>query len=315
MRRNLVLVHTPGLQALEDFLDIRKRMAVMAPDITVMIADTLRRDRAFADLAGGRPSLIVSPTPLGAFKPRRGRIYHGRAIGKEAQLERLAALGIPTPLTTDLAPGISLDPGAWGSHVLLKPTGPGSSHGTGFPIVPTVEINARGPEYYVRKYLDTLGPFMVQQFVATGASARHFRVNTLFGRPLYCLLYISTETLPDLETITEDRLSAAVATNSPDPRRRTFELVADKDVLELAARCDKAFPDVPVKGVDIVRDRKTGQLYVLELNCIGTTWHISSDFFEKYRSGPLTRATMVAQFGAWDVAAAVLAERTRWEAL
>ena len=153
------------------------------------------------------------------------------------------------------------------------------------------------------------------QFIETGPTARNYRVNTLLGQALYCMLNISTELLPTTETIGEELLSSAVASNSADPKKRGRELVVDRDVIALAARCHAAFPDVPVKGVDIIRDHRTGQLYVLELNCISTTWHISSNHYAKHRTGHLAKEKMIAQLGAWDVAAAVLIERTRWDAI
>jgi hypothetical protein len=314
MSRHLVLVHTPGLQAIEDFIAIRERIARIAPNITVMIANTRQLDPRFADLAGRRPSLIVSPTPLGAFRPRRGQIYRGRAIGKDVQLARLEALGIPFPRTALLSPELELDPAVWGSHVIVKPTSSLSSGGIGFTIVPTGKIIARPPEHYPQGHPGRLAPLMVQQFIVTGPTARHYRVSTLFGRALYCLLNLSTEPLPDLGSVRGELQSDALATNSHDPAKRAFELVDDKDVIALAARCHAAFPDVPLKGVDIIRDHRTGQLYVLELNCTSNTWHISSNYFAPLRRGPITKDRMIAQFGAWDVAAAVLIERTRIEA-
>jgi hypothetical protein len=280
-----------------------------------MIANRRSRDPALAEIASQRPTVVVSPTRLGAFTPLRGRIYQGRAIGKAEQLVRLAALDIPIPRTAPLTPGIALDPAAWGSHVIIKPTGPGSSGGIGFSIVPTEKVSFRGPENYPEGHPGRMGPLMVQQFIDTGHTARHYRVNTLFGRALYCLLNISNEALPDPESITEELRSSAIATNTHDPGQRSFELVADKDVIELAARCHAAFPDVPLKGVDIVRDRRTGRLYVLELNCPSSTWHISSNYFAAFRTGPITKDKMIAQFGAWEIAAAALIEQTRWGAL
>jgi hypothetical protein len=313
--RNLVLVHMPGWQAVQDFMAVRDRIAATAPDLAVLIANTQQSDRALEDLASRRPTLVVSPTRLGAFRPRRGRLYHGRPVAKDEQLARLQALSIPIPRTTRLIPGISLDPALWGSHVIIKPTSSRSSRGVGFLIAPTGKVSFRGAEHYPEGHPGRLGPLMVQQFIETGPTARHYRVNTLFGRALYCLLNISIEALPDLQSITNEFESSALATNSHDPNKRAFELVADKDVIELAARCQAAFPDVPLKGVDIVRDYRTGQLYVLELNCTSNTWHISSNYFAEFRKGSLAKEKMVAQFGAWDVAAAVLIERTRQDAI
>lgn len=300
---------------MEDFIDIRNRIAATAPEITVMIATTRQHDPVVAELASRRPTLVVSPTRLGAFKPRRGRIYQGRMISKDEQLERLAALGISVPRTAKLVPGLSLDPAVWGSHVIIKPSSWRSSHGVGLPILPTDKLSFRGPEHYPEGHPGRMGPLMVQQFIDTGPTARNYRVNTLFGRPLYCLLNMLTDRLPDLEFITEEFQSGAIATNPADASKRKLELVAEKDVIELAFRCHAAFPDVPLKGVDIIRDHKTGQLYVLELNCASNTWHISSDYFAPFRTGATTKEKMIAQFGAWDVAAAVLIERTRWGAI
>lgn len=313
--RNLVLVHHPGWQAMEDFIAIRERIAATAPDLTVMIASTRLRNPALEEMASRRPTLIVSPTPLGAFMPRRGRVYQGRAIGKDEQLARLTALGIPIPRTALLTPGLSLDPADWGSHVIIKPTDSRSSGGIGFVIVPTDKVRFRRPEHYPEGHPGGRAPLMVQQFIVTGSSARHYRVNTLFGHALYCLLNISTDPLPDLESVREELQSSALATNSHDPRKRAFELVADPDVIALAARCHAAFPEVPLKGIDIVRDHRTGRLYVLELNCTSNTWHISSNYFAAYRTGPITSEKMVAQFGAWGIAAAALVERTLFDAV
>jgi hypothetical protein len=56
----------------------------------------------------------------------------------------------------------------------------------------------------------------------------------------------------------------------------SFALCSDAAILSLAERAHAALPDVPLLGVDIVRDADTGELFVLELNSIGYTWHFSS---------------------------------------
>lgn len=313
--RNLVLVYTPGWQGLEDFVAIRERISATAPNIAVMIANTKQRDMRLEDIAGRRPSLIVSPTPLGAFTPRRGSVYQGQAVAKDVQLARLATLGIPVPRTALLTSDLRLDPAQWGSHVIIKPTSSRSSGGVGFTIVPTEKVSYRQPDHYPEGHAGRLAPLMIQQFIVTGPTARHYRVNTLFGRALYCLLNLSTDVLPDLASVGEELTSTALATNSHDPGKRSFELVVEEDVIALAQRCHAAFPTIPLKGIDIIRDQKTGQLYVLELNCTSNTWHISSNYFAPFRTGPITKEKMVAQLGAWDVAASILIERTRFDAI
>jgi hypothetical protein len=70
--------------------------------------------------------------------------------------------------------------------------------------------------------------------------------------------------------------------------------------------------ECPVLGLDIVRERATGALYVLETNQGGNVWHLSSPVVmrQPYKS----RRQLYNQFGALDIAADALIEKTRQEA-
>ena len=88
-----------------------------------------------------------------------------------------------------------------------------------------------------------------------------------------------------------------------------YALAGDADVIALAGRAHRAFPDQPLLGTDIVRDVDSGELYVIECNPRGDTWYISSD------TGRLIeRANGVdfaAQFEALEAAAGVLIAQAR----
>lgn len=97
-----------------------------------------------------------------------------------------------------------------------------------------------------------------------------------------------------------------------------------KRTTEVAYREPGGYPDdhpgrrgsmIVQRYVDIVRDRRTGELCVLELNCTSSAWRISSNYFAAFRTGPMTKDKMIAKFGAWEIAAAALIERTRCDAL
>ena len=62
-----------------------------------------------------------------------------------------------------------------------------------------------------------------------------------------------------------------------------MELANDQEILELGERVHRRFPMIPVLGQDIVRDIDTQELYVLELNTSGWTWHLSSNFGNRFR--------------------------------
>ena len=312
MSKHLVMVHRPGWQAIEDFAEIRQRLMARAPEITVLIATHNRHDPALEQLAAARPAMVFSPCALNAFMPRRGRVFAGRAIDKPTQLTKLHAMGLPVPRSVLLTPGVAkLDPAKWGSHVILKPAGSHSAKGLGLTVIPTEQVRYMPQEQYPEGHAGRDGPLLAQSFVVTGPLARHYRVNTLFGEPLYCMLNERTIPLPRLKDITAAHTSTAIATNVQDAGSRRLSLVDDADVLDLARRCHDAFPEVPLKGIDIVRDAETGNLHVLELNCTSNTWHVSSHYFAAYRKGAVTREKIAAQFGLWDVAAKVLAGKTR----
>lgn len=309
---HLVLVNRPGWQAMEDFEEIKARIEATAPDIEVFIVTTEARHSVQRKKAGKRPALVVSPSDLGEFEPERGCILRGRVIAKDKQLKRLEQLGIAVPMWDILTRETKPDPALWGPVVLLKPLSHRwGSHGLGMSLIPTEKLRYRPPEDFPLNHPGRHTPFIVQTFIDTGDYARCYRVNTLLGQPLYSTAIELPQPRADITTLQDEDPNAAIASNSTafGERRRIY--VDEPEILDLARRCHEAYPEVPVKGVDILRDIHSGKLYVLELNPSSDTWHISSDYFAPNRKGENTKEKMVAQFGAWDVATSVLIEHTR----
>src|SRR5690606_17300883 len=149
--------------------------------------------------------------------------------------------------------------------------------------------------------------YLVQRFVDTGPYPTEFRALTVFGEPVYCNRVMSQERRPDLNPNLP--MDGRIASNS-GPRRSTP--CYEEDVLELARRTFRAFPDVPVQGMDIIRDVHTGELYVLEVNPGGATWHLSSPLGKRLqeRNG----YSYYEQFDALSVVADRLIFYTRREA-
>ena len=312
--RHLILVNKPGWQARGDFELIKERIIVSAPEIEVFIATSTDKDEALAELAAKRPTLCVSFSPLDQFMPLRGRVYAGRGISKSIQLELLAAQGIAVPKSVLLTEGVTLDPKIFGPVVLLKPsTIAGGSKGKGMALVPTEQVKYRPPESYPEEHPASKAPLLAQQFIDTGDNVSAYRVLTLLGEVIYCLRIQVDDARPALSSIVEETTGIKIATNTSAAASRDRRLVEDEDVLQLARRCQEAEPTTPLKGIDIVREQRTGKLYVLELNTVSNTWHISSDSLLRNNLFPADQ--IIAQFGAFDVAARVLVDRCRDEAL
>jgi hypothetical protein len=132
----------------------------------------------------------------------------------------------------------------------------------------------------------------------------------MFERPLYATISRQLKSRGPLADI-HDRGSNAIAHNA-ESAKREWIMVNEADVAALAARAAKAMQEMPVLGVDIVRDRSTGQLYVLETNSGGNVWHLSSHLGMKHSHKE--RRKRYNQFGALYVAADALIEKTRREA-
>jgi hypothetical protein len=306
--RNLVIVHSER-EALSDWQTVKAKIESRAPDIEVRIAEATKPCLDVAIWQAARPSLTFSVNPLAAFKPSRGKVYEGRALDKFSQFERLSAAGIATPESVQLRPGTHLDPGRWGEFVIVKPVGKGSSMGQLVRLVRTETLGARFDE------LTKSGayPMIVQRYVEgidLAGRVCEYRVLTLFARPIYMMMGLQLLPRPPLATIA-DRLGGEIAYNRKGVKRK-LQLVIQQDALDLAIRAAKAIPEYPCHGVDVARDRRTGQLYVLETNPGGFTWHISSPTSMRYP--PEVRDGLYSQFNALETAADVLVERTRGEA-
>jgi hypothetical protein len=310
--RTLILVNHPGRQKPEDFEEIKAKIAALAPQIDVQIADASKPADELDESVWQRPCLVVSFGALVAFRPKRGLIYCCRPISKFQQLVRLSRAGIPVPLSAELIFGKPLDDHFWGPFVVLKPTTPGfMSQGAVF-LVRTVRVAELADVIFPPGHPSRQRPVLVQRFVDTGEWPFYYRVLTLFGEPLYCLQTYTANKRPPLDSPDDVLLKAQIATNAQFGKSRAAN---DPDVLDLARRTYAAMPAIPLQGVDIIREQASGRLFVLEINPGGNTWHFSSQHIERHqRPGRIQRSDRIAQFGAWDVAARILVKKTMEQA-
>ena len=84
-------------------------------------------------------------------------------------------------------------------------------------------------------------------------------------------------------------------------------VICDKSS-ELLQRAAAAFPDVPLLGVDILKDAMTDRLLVSEVNSLGHNWNFGPDFAAAFR------LDIERQFDGLRKAASILAEQTRLRA-
>jgi hypothetical protein len=306
--RNLVIVHTPGAQALSDWVTVREKITAQAPDVDVRIVPNQTPSPQIISWQTSRSSLVFSACQL-KFTPVGGKIFAGGPMDKLAEIRRLEDAGIPTPRTMLLTPSLSLDPAIWGEYLVAKPASLIGMRGRGIALVRADSAGSRFEELTANGRLRML----VQQLIdATDAVGRlcAYRVLTMFGRPLYASKTHQVQPRLPLAEI-YNRRSNVIAHNAEGVRRQA-ELVKDQDLLELAVQTAKTMGEFPVLGIDIVRHQTTGALYVLETNSTGLVWHLSSTLALKLPAK--FNRKKYAQFGALDVAADTLVEKTRQHA-
>ena len=261
-------------------------------------------------------------TPKYKLPIKRGRILQNQQIGKLAQQDILRQHGIPTPPALPFTFGMMLDPLVFGDLVVLKPMDLKlTSQGLAF-LFSRRRLSSLAQEDFPRDHPVGRNPnsFMVQKYIHTGAKPYAIRVATFLAKTIYCYTSGAAEEL--VHPGAEGDLPEADASISPVISERQRQLVFDEDAIQLAEATHRAFGSVPLLGIDLLRDHSTGQLYVIEANPGGNTWHFTSKIGEptrrslapKGRGGDASlqgRLALLEQFGAFDIAARVLVDKTR----
>ena len=307
-KKNLILVVNREWQDVADFVAIKRHIEEQAPDIEVFIASNDIPSSATRKRAASRPTLIFSPLRLTQFKPARGKVYAGARMSKIDEMRRLTAGGMPIPAFEVLEPHTQLSEAVYGALVVVKPSYALASFGQGIELRRTRHVQYRPPEAFPENHPGRQAPMIVQKFIDCGYPMT-CRVLTFFGEPLLTFYRKSTKPL-SLPT-DKDRFEQREYMPSP-PDRITFG-TRDADFLKLAADAYRAMPEVALQACDIIREKDTGRLYLLEINPGGGTWMFSNNSAAGYRQA-LGVTDLTLEFDAFRTIARVLVERTRAEA-
>jgi hypothetical protein len=249
-----------------------------------------------------RPTLFFSPALI-RNRPRiPGRIACGFPLSKSEEYSILAEAGISVPRWVTLREGEFPNLDGFGNYVVRKP-----DYGAKGA---EVRIVKRGRVSWKPVVTAAAGPspaLLVQEFIYTGLWPVSYRVNTLFGRVLYCLRITGNTNRPVLHGPSD--FDSRGSGNSPsivsNVRDSKAECCNDLDIIRFGERAARAFPDLPLLGVDVLKEASTGRLFVTEVNALGHNWNFSRQFFETFG------VDVAAQFDGLRKAAYVLAEQTQ----
>lgn len=290
----LILVPELSICDIADFETIAGHICKSAPDIQVHIVKRSQLWwRQFAYLF--QPALYVAFYEAKKFKPLRGLCLHGSSMRKSAQYIRMQDAGFNVIPWKHIVRGEKYTEDEWGMAAIIKPDYGREGRG----------VHLSKPENVLHEQLPEDGEsYLIQKFVETGDNPNYFRALTLFGETLYLR-----------KTTNGTSLTSEIASGQlPDPVANaghgSAELVTDLEVMQFAKKmADMAFPEIPLLGQDIVRDRNSGRLYCLEVNPYGSTWHFSTLTGRKLQQRE--NLDYKTQFDAFKLAANVLMEKAR----
>jgi hypothetical protein len=312
--RLLNIIVNNELLELSDFVEICGRVRARAPHIHIFLGNPASIAEQVSQNLWNLPALTIGVgTPVGSFTPKRGDLIYNKAVSKLDQAAILQDKAVLTPRTARFDPKASYDPAFWGEFVILKPAPLHlTSDGQNVRMIRTVRLKEIGSAQKLADWLGTTAPLLVQSFVDTGPRPICWRVLTLFGHALYSLRTISPIARPSLSASDEEIESATIVSKHIDWKdvynfSDMLFLESTPAVLEFARQVAGCFPRIPLLGVDILQHHETGELFALEINAGGNTWHFSSKAAASGRTA-VGREARMEQFGAWDVAARALIE-------
>ena len=221
----------------------------------------------------GLPTTVVSFCLLRWFNPPWARVWSQVDLDKIQEYRVLEHAGLPVPKWEPLTEGAEPDLSSFGEHVVVKP-----ASGIRGALVRVMRRNkVRWERQEIRCFNVVSEAMVVQEYVHTGPRPVSFRVATVFGEPIYALRITASRNRPPI-TFNGTNGSRAFdgKTIVASSKGCTMDEEVPQEVVELARRAHTAFPTVPVLGSDIVRDCRTGQLYVLEVNAVGSAFHLDS---------------------------------------
>jgi hypothetical protein len=302
IRKGLILV--VRRESINDFRQIAQRVAQLDPSIGVI----------------GYPSAIAQKTlpPIFKYVPlltiylvnppkdnHRGKILSVGPFSKIQEQVHFRTHALPHLPIQEFRWGLKLDPKIYGEYVVLKPK-TATSNGRDVNMVPTSVLQNLQPGDFDKDHLIQKHTYLVQKFIKTGEKSSYYRVLIFLDEVLVSYKCEMNSDYPDVTSL-KSLLSTSISPVGSTERKIYLEV--DRDVITLAKSTARTFPDYPIFGIDIIKDEKTNELYILEANLGGNTWTFSNLMGENFRA-LVGLQNLINQYGAWDRAAEALVRKT-----
>ena len=263
---NLVLISRPSVNTAEDFAELARWIREADPRVHPIVLNDQEHKyrRQWLRL---RRTMLFSPAQVANFRLRRGVAFQGNPMSKSEEMERLVAAGIPVPpyeLLTETEQ--TKDLSHLGEYVVTKPDRGG--RGANVRIMRASKVKWEPQETKIAGKSRIL---VAQKFIYTGPWPISYRVTSLFGECLCCEITQADQSRAPQTS--DGKINGTIVSTS---KGSTYALCDDREIIEFGLSAHRAFPKLPLLGVDVIRDAETGKLYVTEVNASGYVWHFSS---------------------------------------
>lgn len=263
---NLVLISRPSVNTSEDFAELARFIREADSRVHPIVLDD-REHKVRRQLLRLRRTMLFSPAQVANFRLRRGVAFQGNPMSKSEEMERLVAAGISVPpyeLLTESEQ--TKDLSHLGEYVVTKPDRGG--RGANVRIMRASRVKWEPQETKIAGKSRIL---VAQKFIYTGPHPVSYRVTTLFGECLCCEITIADRARSAQSS--DGKINGTIVSTS---KGCTYALCNDEEIIRFGESAHRAFPKIPVLGVDVIRDANDGKLYVTEVNASGYVWHFSS---------------------------------------
>ena len=227
----------------------------------------------------GIETKVISMFPLNKFLPDWAEVWQQKNYNKIHEYELLGRAGILVPKWVAVYENQTPDLSGFSEYVVVKP-----ALGWRGAFVRIMRRDKVAYRPIVTKVMgDTVSPALIaQEYIHTGTWPISYRVTTVFGEPILMFRSVAEASRQPFIGFTFDAQFFAGRSVVATAKGCSRDGQVPEDVINLARRAHQAFPDIPLLGIDIVRDYKTNQLFVLEVNAFGRTYLLADEHSQEH---------------------------------
>ena len=221
----------------------------------------------------GQPTTVVSLRPLKRFVPKWATVLQQVKHNKIEESLLMEQVGLPVPKWTVIREGEVPDLSGFSDFVVVKPVA--GCRGAFVRVMRRNRVRWRPLEIEERR--SEVTDLIAQEYIHTGPWPTSYRVGMVFGEPIYVFKAMVDPSRPAFDENVKGSHFFEGRTIVSSSKNCTISEDVPAEVIEFAKRAHIAMPQIPVLAVDVIRDARTGKLFILEANSSGWSFMMTGD--------------------------------------